>query len=1198
MAKTDFEKLQVQIEANIRNFEKEMAKAVGITNRMAKGVETRARGMQRNLDGIMKRAGQSLVNPLAGIGGGLLAGFGVREVAAYADAWTVAGNKIAAAGEIAGREGRSLEGINEIARKSRTGITETSDLYAKLLRSTARVADSELDVARATEIVNKAFKAGGAATSEQIAGILQLSQALGSGILQGDELRSVRENAPLLAQAIADEFETTIAGLKELGAEGKITSERVFKAILKAQDGIEAAFARTNPTIRDGITAVNNAMTQYIGQTDDSLSASQRLVGGLTALADNFDTVADVTLQVAGVIAGALLGRSIVGMIAKVPLAAAAIRQLAAAMRLAGAAGGTMAGVRVGLAGATAAAGPVGLALGAVAATSVLLASSNESAAERTERLKEELRDLGLISDSTAPKIDALGNQIDEIAPEQTRRKLREVGDELERLRSFGTQSLIGLVPDDLGAASIVDLIAKIKALQDVSIVESIFGTGPTDADQKVLSQLETISQQLVSTEIDAKTFIDRLNEISKTDVSPNVDNLITALREAAEYQDALIKRRSQLDQTGKITAFEDIQKDIDAIKTGKLQETVDALRDMQISLQGRGQGELAAKVAEMVEQLQRGETQGSDVVAKLQEIARQNVNQPIAALIESIISAIGQMDVLIGKQKELANTSAGAVSGPVPIDPSIRGRQEQNFFQARDLELSESELEKSIQELALKIKEAATEAGVVISDGLARQRAILELGNKDLDGAIKGFVDRVVGAESGGDRFAKNPKSSATGLGQFIESTWIRLFRENFPDRAEGLSRAAILALRTDAQTSRELIEAYARENAAVLKQAGVSVSEASLQLAHFLGPGGATKVLQAAPGTPIQGLLDQQAINANPSILGGGATVDDVIRYAQARAGLTGEIQRQTQAVDELNASATAENSTLEIERQAMTMNTFEAEKLRKEHELLNELRQQGVTITPQISAAVSELATKYAQEKTAIEGINQAQQRAAQSAQELAESQRRAAEASSQMGQEFANAFAGAIKGFISDLVHGKSATEALTNAVQRLADQLLDIVLNNLFKSILSGAAGGGIGGGGGLFAGLFHKGALSAGTNGPGRRVSAANFIGAERYHKGGFAGLRPGEIPAILRRGEPIGPEAVDAAARRMLAIDSRRSNNTTSDGPPINLTTKVVNRFDSGSFLSESLATAAGEKAVLNFVRARPAAFRAAIQG
>lgn len=168
------------------------------------------------------------------------------------------------------------------------------------------------------------------------------------------------------------------------------------------------------------------------------------------------------------------------------------------------------------------------------------------------------------------------------------------------------------------------------------------------------------------------------------------------------------------------------------------------------------------------------------------------------------------------------------------------------------------------------------------------------------LGGAVRRYVDNVVKAESGGNASAKNPNSSATGVGQFIESTWLNLFKKHFPDRAQNMADATILALREDADISKALIESYARENAGILRQAGVSVNEAALQLAHFLGPQGAVSVLTAKSGTPVSQVLGQGAIAANPSILGGGATVDDVIAYAQRR---TQAVQGETAAVHQLN-------------------------------------------------------------------------------------------------------------------------------------------------------------------------------------------------------------------------------------------------------------------------------------------------------
>nr|WP_319250506.1 tape measure protein [uncultured Celeribacter sp.] len=413
------EKLIVQLSADIKGYEREMRKVVGVTQKQARAVEQRYVKMNKNLDRIGRSSARALIAPLAGVGAALT----TREVMAYADAWTVAQNKLNAASQISGKQARSLESLNEIANETRSGISETVDLYAKLLRSTADVAESEEDVARATEIVNKAFKAGGAAASEQAAGILQLSQGLGSGLLQGDELRSVRENAPILAQAIADYYSVSIAGLKDLGSQGQITSEGVFKAILSAGEDINAAFATTSSTIEEGVTKVRNAFTQYIGQTDDGLDATSRLVAGLNAVADNMDTVADTTLQLAAVIAGALVGRSLAGMIAKLGLGTAGLVKFVAALRAAK----SMAGVATAIGGVSAAAGPIGAVVG-VAAVGAFMAYS--AAARDSSAASSDFQDyLDAVSDSAEAAAESVGDAAEELNNVKLNRLIATVRD-------------------------------------------------------------------------------------------------------------------------------------------------------------------------------------------------------------------------------------------------------------------------------------------------------------------------------------------------------------------------------------------------------------------------------------------------------------------------------------------------------------------------------------------------------------------------------------------------------------------------------------------------------------------------------------------------------------------------------------------------------------------------------------------------
>lgn len=377
MPATDLERLVVQLSADIKQYEKATARATGITNKRMSEIEARVYKMNANLERSFTGLGNTIRSSLDGalrstvaqIGGVL----GAREIAAYADAWTEAGNKIRAAAEIAGVQTRSLNELKTGANDARSEFSAYVDLYAKLIRSASNVAKSETEIATATSIVAKSFKAGGAAANEQAAGILQLGQALGSGVLQGDELRSLRENAPILADAIAKEFKTTISGLKDLGAEGKITSDRVFKAILAAQAPIEAAFGKTNSTISDAMTRINNEFTAYIGNADTSAGATTKLVEALQYLADNFKEVGDLVLQFVTIIVGALTGRALVGVVAGLGNAVAALGSFISAVR----AGTLVAG------GLAAALGPIGLIAGGAAAAIYLLvdgANATESA--------------------------------------------------------------------------------------------------------------------------------------------------------------------------------------------------------------------------------------------------------------------------------------------------------------------------------------------------------------------------------------------------------------------------------------------------------------------------------------------------------------------------------------------------------------------------------------------------------------------------------------------------------------------------------------------------------------------------------------------------------------------------------------------------------------------------------------------------
>lgn len=144
-------------------------------------------------------------------------------------------------------------------------------------------------------------------------------------------------------------------------------------------------------------------------------------------------------------------------------------------------------------------------------------------------------------------------------------------------------------------------------------------------------------------------------------------------------------------------------------------------------------------------------------------------------------------------------------------------------------------------------------------------------------------FAQKVMHWESGGDANAKSPSSSATGAGQFIDSTWLPVVRKHRPDLA-GKSDAELLAMRNDPALSEQMIDAHGADNAEKLKSAGIPVSDASKYGAHWFGADKFAQIAKADPKTPIEKLIGKDAAASNGL---SGKTADDVKTMTANRMG-----------------------------------------------------------------------------------------------------------------------------------------------------------------------------------------------------------------------------------------------------------------------------------------------------------------------
>jgi hypothetical protein len=152
--------------------------------------------------------------------------------------------------------------------------------------------------------------------------------------------------------------------------------------------------------------------------------------------------------------------------------------------------------------------------------------------------------------------------------------------------------------------------------------------------------------------------------------------------------------------------------------------------------------------------------------------------------------------------------------------------------------------------------------------------------------GPVASTVDKIINVESGGNPNAKNPKSSASGVGQFLDSTWLTTVRKYRPDLA-GKNDSELLSMKSNPVLGREMTVRHMQENARALSAAGAPVTEGNLYLAHFAGSGGAVQLLRAPAGASVADVLGAGVIKANPFLEGKSAAW--AVEWAAQKMGAT---------------------------------------------------------------------------------------------------------------------------------------------------------------------------------------------------------------------------------------------------------------------------------------------------------------------
>ncbi|WP_377377250.1 tape measure protein [Ponticaulis profundi] len=753
-----------------------MRKAGIVTDQMTDKMEKRWDRMNRRVTQNADQMGRDVRRAIAGVAIGLAG----REVTQYADAWTEAGNKIAAAGTPLEKQTERLKELSDTAIETRSAFGATATLYARLGIATENLSGKSYDLLKVTELINKATVAGGASSSERNSTIIQLSQALASGELMGEELRSLRENAPILLRAIAKEFEVPIGALKKLGSEGKLTSERILDAIINAESEISDRFSKTEVTISDSFTNLRTRVTEYIGTTDEGLGASEKLAEAINFVAENVDAFADSIMVAGAALTGYLGAQAVVAVVAGINAIATSAKAATTALGVLRAATAFMGGPWV--AAATAAAA-------AIAYIAIRARDAQTPVEELNDRLDDIDGNLRQIADNAGIPWEEIERGAESaIGPvDEITRKFDELRKKMEETGVTARQIAIdNAVASIANAQSELDNInAEIDRLESKNVRGGSSGFPYKKLQQEISDALDTrerATRQLAS----AQNLLNRLSETAPSDFLPEegggaleTETDAKTLKSIAAIEDAwdqAFKTKRELvnkdyrDTLESIEAIEAAEEKKEDLRTKAAQ-----LRSQQLSDITNEELEAAAKAASAdMQAVKEKQEADAEEAASKQE------------LYDRVMAMRAQA---LGDYEALADAEYRALADKINAELSA----EEGKFEALAA-LNEAHAE-TVKEIRDRMKEdrlrEAFEEAETFSEGFAAQWDIMREQAERAAGDVGiifaeafgpgGSIQEAIGSAAGraiafGDDFSDSMENAARSIGSRLISSLVQL--------------------------------------------------------------------------------------------------------------------------------------------------------------------------------------------------------------------------------------------------------------------------------------------------------------------------------------------------------------------------------------------------------------------------------------
>ncbi|WP_422775455.1 tape measure protein [Pseudomonas aeruginosa] len=266
-----------------------IARIGGFQQNMSRAAQDTARSMGR-IEQSTQRASSTAVSAIKSIGVAATAYLSARELVGYSQAWVSIENRIKQVSESQAQFSQSMDAVYSVAQNAQSSLEGTAELYQRIAASTGDLGVNQQQVVQVTQNISKAMSASGVSAAAAEGALVQLGQAFASGVLRGQELNSVLEQAPGLAQAVANGLGVAVGDLRKLGEQGKLTSKQVFEAILSQTRAIDDQFARAQTTIAGAFQVLENSATKAIGSLDSTLGVSKAFTEAMVSLSKSLDS--------------------------------------------------------------------------------------------------------------------------------------------------------------------------------------------------------------------------------------------------------------------------------------------------------------------------------------------------------------------------------------------------------------------------------------------------------------------------------------------------------------------------------------------------------------------------------------------------------------------------------------------------------------------------------------------------------------------------------------------------------------------------------------------------------------------------------------------------------------------------------------------------------------------------------------------